>query len=46
MACDSCCFCLTEPFTPIYQDSGLEAPTGQNNSTWTGGEHAGYQALG
>lgn len=46
MACDSCCFCLTEPFTPIYQDLELEAPTGQDNSTWTGPEHAGYQALG
>lgn len=46
MAFDSRCFCLTEPFTPIYQDLELGAPTGQDNSTWIGGEHAGYQAVG
>lgn len=45
MACDSCCFCLTELFTPINQDSGLEAPTSRDKSTWTGQEHAGYQVL-
>lgn len=46
MACDSFCFCLTGPFTPIHQDSELEAPTGQDDSTWTGRGHAGNQAQG
>lgn len=36
MPCDSCCFCLTEPFPPICQGPGLEASTGQHSSTCSG----------
>lgn len=28
MACDSCCFCLAGPFTPIYQGPGASACRG------------------
>lgn len=39
-------FCLTGLFTPIRQGPGLEASTGQFNSTCSGCKYAVYQALG
>ena len=46
MACDSCCFCLTGPFTLICQGPGLEASTGPFNLTCSGCKCAVYQAPG